>query len=164
MSVAKNGVIDKSMFYVSGAACIPRDAESRVWGYNRFIEEELNDDEREKCYSMYVDKNGVKVMLSHDCPKKVANIIYNSHKFNIIDEVVHNKVVNENEETEEVRENIVFESTTNILLNQMFAASKPLIWIFGHHHQSVRFRFRNCLFIGLNELETIKITTGGDLV
>jgi len=94
--------------------------------------EELNYAEARKVANAYF-ANKPRIVVSHDCPQSLASLLYR----------INDK------------------SITRQLLETCFREHQPEYWIYGHHHKSIRtnitFEGKTISFIGLNELEVIKI-------
>jgi Icc-related predicted phosphoesterase len=45
----------------------------------------------------------------------------------------------------------------DLLLNDIFMKHRPSLYVFGHHHFSVKKSFRDCFFVGLNVAEAVEI-------
>ena len=125
-----NGIIAPQ--YHQGIYCIPGassiDRNRRTMGVNWFPQEELSYPALVGAIRT-VKETQPKFIASHDCPSSVAEEL-----FDILD---HSK--------------------TRIALQAVLEACKPTVWIFGHHHKSVRKEINGCLFICLDELECYEL-------
>lgn len=72
---------------------------------------------------------GADLVISHDCPQTIA------------------------------KEHLGVErpSNTRRFLEAIWAIKAPKVWVFGHHHTSMRVQRGETLFICLNELETLEL-------
>lgn len=119
----------ESIFTVRGAESI--DKHHRIEGLDWFANEELTYQEGLEAFDCYVESKP-KIVISHDCPQSVMNHFWKySWTFG--------------------------KSNTRNLLEAMFDAHKPDIWIFGHHHESKDEVINGTRFICLDELETFEI-------
>ena len=114
------------IFTVRGAESI--DKHLRTEGIDWFPNEELNYREQLEAFDKYCDIKP-KVVISHDCPQKVANAL-----FGIYDK-----------------------TQTRFMLEMMFQEHQPELWIFGHHHKSKDVQIGRTQFVCLSELETFEI-------
>lgn len=123
-----------SIFFVRGGRSIDwleRLNNEAVWGKTFWKEEELSYAKGMEALSSY-EKVKPSIMLSHECPES------------LIDEISCMKTWN----GEEIRP-----SSTSNLLQSMFEAHKPTIWLFGHHHRHFKATFNTTTFICLPELD-----------
>lgn len=104
------------------------DKHLRVEGVDWFANEELNYEQQLAAYDAYVSHKP-KIVISHDCPQSLR-----SEFFNIEDR-----------------------SQTSIMLEHMYRAHQPKLWIFGHHHRHLEVRGGATEFICLNELEILDL-------
>ena len=102
------------------------DKEFRTKDIDWWENEELNYEEMSNAIGHYI-LNRPKIMITHDCPQSIRKEIFN----------------------------ISEKSMTSNGLQQMFEMHQPDIWIFGHHHKSIRKKINGTDFICLNELETV---------
>lgn len=72
---------------------------------------------------------GSEIIVSHDCPA----IVYD--ELNILGK----------------------RSRTALALNELLNNNPPRIWVFGHHHRSIRLKINGAMFIGLDIEETVSI-------
>lgn len=122
---------DINFFYVRGENSI--DKRHRKIGIDWWQEEEIEYRSLDRAIQMY-QQHRPNIMLSHGCPAS------------IIEEVT---VGNKHYGTKP--------STTSVALQRMLDFHQPKIWIFGHHHRSFMRRINGCLFVCLEELETIGV-------
>lgn len=102
----------------------------RTEGVDWFENEELTYTEGLLAYDAYVDCRP-NIVVSHECPQSVK-----WHIFGYPDK-----------------------TDTNQLLQAMFEAHQPKLWVFGHYHHSVDVTINGTRFVCLNELETLTIDT-----
>lgn len=53
-----------------------------------------------------------------------------------------------------------YPNRTQQALDAMWALWQPKLWIFGHHHETMRRRVGNTQFVGLSELEAYVVENG----
>ncbi len=128
----RNGI-----FYVSGAWSI--DQSSRMTGFDWWPDEELSYSELSITLSEFT-KRKPKIVVSHDCPEEFR------------DDIVHGKY---NRPGYGPAPKIP--TKTSRALQAMWESHRPLLWIFGHHHKSIKETYKGCEFICLNELETFNL-------
>ena len=104
------------------------DKHLRTEGLDWFANEELTYREGLEVFDKYCDLKP-KIVISHDCPQSVMTSLFGYSE----------------------------KSNTRNLLEAMFEAHKPDLWIFGHHHRSKDITIFGTRFICLNELETFEI-------
>lgn len=120
------GVID-DLFFASGAWSI--DQAYRIEGQSWWRDEELSSAQMNEAFDLYV-KNKRRVVVTHDAP---ASLVESGGPMEL---------------------NPFYPSSTAIFLQAVFEAHAPEIWIFGHHHLSRDFVFKETRFRCLAELET----------
>lgn len=118
----------ENSFFVRGAESI--DKNQRTPGHDWWREEELNWKQSNNALEKYV-KTEPKYVFSHDAPQSAAETLFPG------------------------KQN--FESHTGNLLEQMFRAHKPDIWVFGHWHRTVSDTVEGTTFQCLGELETLEL-------
>lgn len=116
------------LFYISGAWSI--DKEWRTPNVSWWEDEQLSYEELCNVVNKYNEEQP-DIVCSHDCPTMVLHELYPSR---------------------------VIPTRTSQAMDTMFMSRKPAYWFFGHHHKSFRKLIDGCLFICLNELETIDIS------
>lgn len=130
-------------FFVRGAFSI--DKEYRLGcGWHWDPEEELSSSRLQEAIDLYTELKP-DIMLTHDCPRQIANIIGNPSflwGFGFDPER--------------------FTTRTSEALQTMFEAHQPRQWIFGHFHKSWNDVINGTHFRCLNELETYTIETEDD--
>lgn len=104
------------------------DKHLRTEGIDWFANEELTYAEGMKCLDYY-EKCQPKIVVSHDCPQSVMTSLFGYPE----------------------------KSRTRQLLEAMFEAHKPNLWVFGHHHKSKDVDILGTRFVCLAELETLTI-------
>lgn len=102
----------------------------RTEGLDWFVNEELTYNEGLVAFDAYVDCRP-NIAVSHDCPQSVKMQLFGYPD----------------------------KTDTNQLLEAMFEAHQPKLWVFGHYHRSVDVVINGTRFICLNELETLTINT-----
>ena len=122
-------------FFVRGAFSI--DYKHRTPLIDWFPNEQLSYRECENCLESY---KGTELMLTHDCPRFISNIIGNAG-------VLINFGFSPTK----------FTTVTSELLEQLWYKSKPKLWIFGHYHRSFDEVIDGCRFVCLPELGYIDI-------
>lgn len=117
----------QGIFYISGAWSIDRDY--RKEGVDWWADEELT---MEQCYDALdlYKQTKPRIVISHDCPKRVLSLIYHSN---------------------------AIETRTGQLLDSMFEQWKPKQWIFAHHHLSFKASVQGTEFRCLDCHETYSI-------
>jgi predicted phosphodiesterase len=113
-------------FFVRGAKSV--DEEARTAGHDWWPEEQLNWMQSKNALEKYIDVEP-KYMFSHDAPQEAAEKMF---------------FWKDPDET-----------NTSKLLQEMFEAHKPDLWIFGHWHISTKTQIENTTFRCLDELETM---------
>lgn len=117
-------------FFLRGEHSVDRGYRSE--GINWWRDEELEYQVLSRAVTMF-EINKPNIVLSHGCPTSVLDkFITNGLEFK--------------------------PSKTTQALEQMFQLHRPKIWIFGHHHKSHRCYKNGCLFICVDELDTVDIT------
>ena len=100
----------------------------RIEGHDWFANEELTYQEGLLAYDEYV-KVKPRIVVSHDCPQTVMTSLFGYTE----------------------------KSTTRQLLEAMFEAHKPELYIFGHHHRNKDVNILGTRFVCLAELEIMKL-------
>lgn len=121
-----DGTMYNGVFCVGGANSIDR--HMRTEGLDWWADEELSYSDSLKVFDSYVNTKPDYVM-SHDCPEFLYSYMV-SHRYGK-------------------------QSSTSVLLQNMFEAHKPKVWIFGHHHKSFDMTILGTRFICLKEHEFI---------
>lgn len=111
-------------FFVSGAYSI--DQKYRHIGVDWWANEELGYSEGLLCLELY-DAVRPEIVVSHDCPINIYRLLLSHHAGD--------------------------NTRTNNLLQAMFEVHQPKVWIFGHHHTSLKIDYFGTKFICLAELE-----------
>lgn len=104
------------------------DKHLRTEGRDWFPFEELTYAEGLNCLDLYTQTKP-KIVISHDCPHSIRKYLFG----------INDK------------------SLTSNLLQALFEEHQPELWIFGHHHRSVKCKKGKTQFICLSELETFEI-------
>ena len=104
------------------------DKARRIEGRDWFANEELTYQEGLIAFDAYVQMKP-KIVISHDCPDSIRQTFFG----------------------------ITEKSNTSNLLQAMFEAHQPELWIFGHHHKHRDSEIFGTRFICLEELETFEI-------
>lgn len=131
-SKTSKDIFPDSMFFIGGAYSI--DKQARTSEIDWWENEEINVNLYNKI--MYEYKNTKPdIVISHDCPSFLYPVI----------------------SSQTINPRIPKGNTANILLPKLFAAHKPKLWIFGHHHISFNYTYKNTKFICLDELEVLGI-------
>jgi len=123
-----DGTIQNGHMFVGGADSI--DKAYRVHGVNWWPDEECSIVELSELRLRYTIEEP-RIMVTHDCPQFVAEKLFKIPNYDT--------------------------SRTRQAFNSMFEAYQPEFWIFGHWHQSKRFKADGTQFICLGELETCQI-------
>lgn len=118
-----------NFFFLRGAWSI--DKKYRTPEYDWWEAEELTSEELDKAYDLYV-KAKPEVMITHECP---------GQSFDGISQIIFGAVWHPNR--------------TSQMLQRMWEAHKPNLWIFGHWHKTGIWRIKETEFVCLNELEYI---------
>lgn len=125
--MVSHGGID--FFFVRGERSV--DAHLRIEGKTWWREEELDIPAGYAAITAYEEAKP-DIVISHGCPGSVVPFfITNTMKVNL--------------------------SRTAQMLDAMFEAHRPKLWIFGHHHKSETLKDGRTTFRCLNELETMDI-------
>jgi hypothetical protein len=120
---------DRKVFYLSGAWSI--DQRFRRSGLTWWYDEELSIKELEDAFELYINERP-EIVLSHDCPTKVAAHILLRHSLYGNPEV--------------------YPTRTGQALSAMFSAYQPKYWNFGHYHADWEKTIEGTEFQCLNEL------------
>ena len=118
-----------NLFTVRGANSI--DKHLRTEGVDWFSNEELTYAEGCEAYDNYIQLKP-EIVITHDCPQNICKQLSSHHALYEM-------------------------STTRQLLQAMFEAYQPKLWLFGHHHMSKEIITEGCKFKCLKELETYTI-------
>lgn len=119
---------NKNIFWVGGAFSI--DKNFRIMGRDYFPQEDMPWEEADEALSLYKDLKP-EIVLSHDVGTDIARHFFTYPRW--------------------------FRAMQNCLMDEMFKHHQPKIWVFGHHHKSVRCSLHDTLFVCLNELEAFDI-------
>lgn len=111
------------------------DRRFRSTGLNWWPNEELSYERMKECVEAYCSARP-RVVLSHDCPDVIRRKTFGIHD----------------------------SSRTSEGLQACFESHQPDLWIFAHHHASVRRTFLETTFVCLNELESCLVTLEGTTV
>ena len=120
---------DSDIFFVSGAPSV--DQEWRTRNINWWPEEELAYEQLMNMISLVSEKRP-RVIVSHECPVDFA--------------------------TELLEYRTPTRSRTGAALGGAFEQHQPELWVFGHHHRSVRKRIGGTMFVGLDILEVFRLS------
>lgn len=134
-----DGTYRDGVFYVGGGLSIDR--EYRTEGIDWWRDEELSYAEFEKIIDVYRQLRPA-IVVTHECPDEVAGAMMaalNRIKFNDF-------------------------SRTRQAFQRMLEIHQPKIWIFGHWHVSMNFKYGPTNFVCLGIGETIDIETDDFLV
>lgn len=101
---------DGEVFFVSGAASIDRHI--RTIGVDWWPEEQLSYTQSIECLELY-ESIKPDIVVSHDCPLVVKTQLVGSSICNSPD-------------------------STTLLLNELLDIHTPYLWVFGHHHKTIR--------------------------
>lgn len=118
------------IFFVRGAWSIDR--KYRAEGVDWFPEEELNQKQANQAIDDYI-KAKPDFVVSHCCPDEFVpnlRLMYGSGK--------------------------KIPTLTGAMLQAMFDAHKPKLWVFGHFHQDVVKELKGTTFVCLDELSVLK--------
>lgn len=127
------------IFFIRGGFSIDR--KYRTFGVNYFPDEELNRQEREECFKLYI-KIKPKIVISHEGPR---SIIKNFTDSSILQNFGFNPKT--------------FTTDTSELLQRCFEAHQPKIWFLGHYHRSWLGTINGTFFRLLNILEPYMLDT-----
>lgn len=131
----QDGTVEDGVMFVGGGVSI--DKEFRIEGYSWWPDEELSHDELADLIELY-EKVKPRVMVTHDCPEGVAEIMCG-----LVGRVKFD-----------------FPSRTRIAFQHMWNIHRPDIWIFGHWHFSFDMVLDKTRCICLAELEAKEIDIG----
>lgn len=116
-------------FFVRGERSV--DANLRIEGRSWWRAEELDMHTAYKAIEAYIAAKP-ELVITHGCPAQVIPFFCtNSMKY--------------------------APSRTAQILDAMFNAHRPKLWVFGHHHMSETLQVGDCTFRCLNELETMEV-------
>jgi predicted phosphodiesterase len=128
--------MDRDFYYVRGGCSI--DAKRRTIGVDYWPEEELTVGQGMACIELY-EQLKPSIVITHECPTDLSRMIGNP-------EILRDYGFAHN-----------WTSKTAQLLQAMFDIHKPALWIFGHHHRSIKKSIDGCEFVCLPELGYIDI-------
>jgi len=111
------------IFYVAGGYSI--DWAQRTLGFSWWMDEELSYQQLQKAFDLY-KKEKPRIFISHEAPANVKTFLISSF--------------------------LNGDSSTQVLLQQMWEYNKPEIWIVGHWHMKKIFDFEGTKFVVLDEL------------
>lgn len=109
---------------IAGGLSIDKDF--RTIGVDYFSEEEMSYKFTMRCLNLY-KKFKPRIVLSHSAPLEIYDFL-NFTK--------------------------IYNSSTSVLLSELFNCHEPEQWIFAHYHKSLSVTIKKTKFIGLNTLET----------
>lgn len=121
-----DGHYENDMMFIGGATSI--DKMYRTEGYDWWSDEEVTDWKPIK--EKYLDLKP-KIMVTHECPEHIVDLwlkVFNKTKFNDL-------------------------SMTRHVLNELWLAHRPKLWVYGHWHKSFDKVVDGTRFICLAELE-----------
>jgi predicted phosphodiesterase len=118
-------------FFVRGEWSI--DWEHRRTGVDWWDREELPYRTLERAIKMYQVRKP-EIMVTHGCPASVTPLVTEGNGWG------------------EVRP-----SLTSRALEEMLQLHQPRLWVFGHHHRRFWQQIGRCLFICLDELQTLEV-------
>lgn len=122
------GVTETNIFYIGGGLSIDR--QYRTIGVDWWLDEEIPMSQYEKVATLY-ERTKPRIVCSHDCPRVVK---------------------------EQIGSKLEWKSrTSDILMPALLEVHKPEVWVFGHHHESIRIQIDGVRYIGLAELETVEV-------
>ena len=121
------GLTPEGYFFISGGYSIDRYL--RTEGVTWWRDEELDYMQFGQMIALY-EKTKPEIVVSHDCPESVTNIICNGR---------------------------VIKNRTGSALHEAFLRHHPKIWLFGHYHKNYDFEFNGTRFICLAELAYINL-------
>lgn len=104
------------------------DKHFRTENLDWFSNEEMNYQECQQVIDVYLEYKP-EIVVSHDCPQSVMEQLFP----------------------------YTDKSITRNLLQSMFEEHQPLLWLFGHHHKSIKEKTNGTEFVCLNELETFNL-------
>lgn len=106
------------------------DKNSRTLGIDYFPDEEISYTKFDEIFKVYIEAKP-NVVISHDAPHIVRDKFFNIKRY----------------------------SLTSHILQELLEEHRPSVWIFGHHHTSIKKEIPGyrTKFICLGELETYKI-------
>jgi predicted phosphodiesterase len=106
------------------------DKNLRTIGIDWWENEELTNQQIEKLINYY-ELIKPNIVISHDAPGNFLEYHFNSN----------------------------FNNKTNSFMEALFDIYEPDVWVFAHHHESIREKFGETQFVGLDELEVYKLET-----
>lgn len=118
-------------FYLRGASSIDRD--SRTIGVDWWSQEEIPIEKFMEIRAEYRERKP-KIVLTHTCPEVMAPSFLDARKAQRI-----------------------HVTKTGFMLDELFNAHQPELWVFGHYHVSKSVTEGCTKFVCLNELETLDI-------
>ncbi len=124
----------ENSYFVRGAESI--DKAKRTPGHDWWPEEELNWRQARMCAADYEEKNP-SVVITHDAPGNVCKKIFPDKKIN--------------------------SSATIKLLQALYDASPPDLWVFGHWHEDKVKKVDQTIFVCLDELSTFEFESDRSL-
>lgn len=121
-------------YFIRGAESI--DKAKRTPGHDWWPEEELNWKQARECATDYEEKNP-SVVITHDAPGDACKKMFPDKKIN--------------------------SSTTGKLLQALYEAAPPNLWIFGHWHEDKVKKDDQTIFVCLDELSTFEFESDRSL-
>lgn len=118
-------------FFLRGAYSIDRD--QRIIGIDWWSEEEIKIESFMEARAAYRER-APRIVLTHTCPETMSPAFLeprNAHRVHV--------------------------TKTGWMLDELFNAHRPELWIFGHFHVSRSVTERGTKFVCLNELETLDV-------
>lgn len=131
----EDGTVEGDVMYIGGAWSI--DHAWRTPGIDWWPDEELSYEELDKLVTKFGQVKP-RVMITHDCPTKVAWEMFLSKGLGLGD----NKQV---------------KTRTGEALQAMFDIHKPELWVYGHWHNTRRTNIKGTEFQCLGELDFIDV-------
>ena len=131
-----DGTIEDGIMYIGGASSIDR--AWRTAGVDWWHDEELSYEELYQVAEVYAQAKP-NILVTHECPEFWATVAM----------------------IPLVRGNTNFPSRTRVVLDEMYAAHRPKLHIFGHWHHNLNYvdKGTGTHFVCLNELAFIDINT-----
>lgn len=140
-NVVMNGI---EFFFLRGSSSI--DAHYRVKKYlldkkkTWWYQEELSDKSLQSAYELYCESKP-EIMMSHDCPESIKN-----HVPKNMPTILKDFGLPED-----------YSCTTQHVLQKMFEAHQPKIWLFGHYHVNFTKKINNTNFLCIDELNYVDL-------